>query len=171
MGSDHAFWPTLVGRSPRRALVFATVVSTTIATVASACSPDNVSGRSVTFATACTDAPSKTRFRADEDLVMKVELGGRVGTEGITEFISVQNGDSVQLIDKTHRDVSPSTVSYCKTLSPMLLDVKLDLAALTKGGLAASARKTKKAWVDFFIEVYTGAELRATGTVTIEWER
>ena len=171
MGSRPNQDGTRVGRAPRRMLLLAGLITPTL--VAS-CTPEDAGaiawGRgTITFANDCDAGPTKARFRLPlETPVMRVNLRGRAGTDVVTEFISIKKGgDTVQLLNKYRTDVSPSISSYCKGLPFLELLMRLGLETILSGG---SAEGMKKGSLDLLVEACTGSDLRALGTVTVEWE-
>ena len=161
-------------RVPRRTLLITGALTTIMATQTAACTPEDAaaiaSGRgTITFASDCEAGPTKTRFRLPlETPVMRVNLRGRAGTDVVTEFISLKtSGESVQLLDKFRTDVIPNSTSYCKALPFLELLMRLGLATILSG---RSVQDLKQGSVDLVVDAYTGADLRASGTVTVQWD-
>ena len=161
-------------RAPRRTLLITGALTATVVARTAACTPEDAaaiaSGRgTITFASDCEAGPTKTRFRLPlETPVMRVNLRGRAGTDVVTEFISLKkSAESVQLLDKFRTDVIPNSTSYCKALPFLDLLMRLGMSAILGG---RSAEDLRQGSVDLVVDAYTGADLRASGTVTVEWE-
>jgi hypothetical protein len=137
------------------------------------CTPDQaaelLTGKgTITFSNDCSATQTKSRFTVPGETVnMKVNLPSKIGDQEVLEVVSLKRNDALQLLDKWRTEVSPGWSSYCKPLPLLELLMKVAFQSIMGGGTVTGL---KKGSITLQIEAYTGATLRAQGTVTIDWE-